>query len=231
MRRSTTRILVISLASIALLLAACGDDGGDDGNNTPDAAQQAPDAATPDAAAGPDAMVVCAERLDPIDDGSDATSAGGLPVIVISEVKPDEYIEIYNTTDQALNLDTLGGWRWCARPQYPGISQDLVIPALSYLRLTDPTSINTEATGEMAIYIDNGFATPASVADFVCWGDGTPTSRKTTAEAAGKWTGDCAPAIPAGGAIHRKIGTDGNSADDYDVTLTPSGQTCTPDAP
>ena len=226
-----TRTLLISLLSGSLLLVACGDDGGDNGGTPRDAGDSTPDAPALDAPP-PDAAVVCAERLDPVDDGSGVMGGGPMPVIVISEVKPQDYVEVYNSTDQPVDLTTLG-WIWCSVPGYRSLASAAVtVPAFSYQRLAYPTGSSDEANGEMALYLNSSYTTSTSVVDFVCWGNGnSPSTRKGPAEGALKWTGACAPSIPTGGSLHRKIGVGGTSAADYDVTLEPSGQSCTPDPP
>ncbi len=231
-----SRVLCL-LATLPLTLAACGDDGGDNGGGDPiDAAAPQIDApnVVPIDAAMADANLDCAEQLAPLDDGSDGQSADSLPVIVISEVKPNDYVEVYNTTETPVSFTAdLAGWQWCSLPvpsgRYRLVSGDNVtVPGLSYIRLDYPLGTTDADNGEISIYINSGYGTSANLIDYVCWGDPSSvgTSRKVTAEGAAKWLGDCTAAIPANGSLHRLIGTTGTTLADYDVTLGPSPQTC-----
>ena len=230
-----SRILCL-LAALPLGLAACGDDGGDGGGNPIDAASPQIDApnVVPVDAPSADANLDCAVQLAPLDDGTDGTSADSLPVIVISEVKPNDFVEVYNTTTDPVSFSAdLAGWQWCSRPipsgRYRLVSGDNVtVPGLSYIRLDYPLGATSNDNGEMALYINSGYGLAINMVDFVCWGDpeSIGTSRKGVALTAGKWSGDCTAAIPADGSIHRLAATTGVTLADYDVDLAPSGQTC-----
>ena len=77
----------------------------------------------------------------------------------------------------------------------------------------------------MMLYINGSFGSDASIADYICWG-ASDEDRKGQAEAVGKWTGACAPAI-TNGSIARTVGTDGTSAGDYIVNEVREANTCT----
>ncbi len=189
------------------------------------------DAAPPDAEVPDAPFAACNGPLEPQPDGS--TVADPEPAIVISEINPGDYIEVYNRSDTAVDLSMapFADDVWCSFPRYPGLSPQIVIPALSYAVLDWDSILDTaadDAGGEMAIYINgSGFTDPTEINDYLCWGSHTG-GRKSVAESAGKWTGDCLPAIPANGAINRLPDNIGTSATDYSVALPPNPQDCTP---
>ncbi len=155
---------------------------------------------------------------------------GGIPDIIISEIKPQEYIEVFNTTAFDIELSAVG-WQWCAPFQYTAVATPVTVPAGGYVTLDWPSPFftnPTESDGEVILYMDSFFNSNSSLLDFVCWGSPSPSRRTTQGAGSGKWSGPCASSIPSGGAIHRKIGTDGTSAGSYDVTAPPSAMTCTP---
>ncbi|RMH38745.1 MAG: hypothetical protein D6689_18745, partial [Deltaproteobacteria bacterium] len=183
----------------------------------PDAAP-APDGTPADAGACPEFLVA--------DDGT----AVGLFDVVISELSvAGGYLELFNHTDSDVDLSTLTGHRWCVFPTYPLVSADAVtVPAHGFATIPLPAASSlSEAGGELVLYKDSAYASPNSVLDYLCWGTGQKV-RKATAEAAGKWSGDCLPAIPAGGAIHRNTGQEGIDATDYTVDATQSPLNCAP---
>ena len=172
-----------------------------------------------------DVHAQCAQPLDALDDGSGAFGAVGLPAIVISEIKPGPggYIELFNTTNGDFN--TTGYW-FCSPFNYSQVS--VLVPAGSYLTVPWPVSFDdTTAGGEVQLFKSSAFNTSTEILDFVCWGVNPHFSRKGQAEAVGKWSGPCAPAL-TNGAIHRIIGTKGTIASEYDVTSPPSPMNCTP---
>ena len=170
----------------------------------------------------------CAAPLDPLDDGTELPP-GGIPDIIISEIKPGEYIEVFNPTGDDVDL-TFVPWRWCVPFVYRVVAVPAIVPAGGYTRLDWPALLTnlTESNGEMILYKDGLFSSNFSVLDFVCWGSPLPSRRLTQGAGSGKWSGLCAPSIPLGGAIHRMAGTDGTSAASYDVTAPPSPTTCVP---
>lgn len=172
----------------------------------------------------------CAAPLNPLDDGTELPP-GGIPDIIISEIKPGEYIEVFNTTGGAIDL-TFVAWQWCVPFVYQAVAVPVIVPAGGYTQLDWPAFLFpttlTESNGEMILYKDFSFIMSTSVLDFICWGSPSPTRRLTQGAESGKWIGLCTPSIPPGGAIHRISGTDGTSAASYDVTAPPSPMTCVP---
>ena len=172
----------------------------------------------------------CAAPLDPLDDGTELPP-GGIPDIIISEMKPGEYIEVFNATAGDVALSIVPWW-WCMPFVYQPVAVPVIVPAGGYTRLdwpVFPLMISmTENDGEMILYKDSLFISDTSVLDFVCWGSPSPSRRLTQGADSGKWSGSCASSIPPGGAIHRIAATDGTSAASYDVTAPPSPMTCVP---
>lgn len=166
----------------------------------------------------------CDPDLEPLDDGSGANGAVGLPSVVISEINPGNYIELFNTTGADFN--TTGYW-WCSPFVYTQVGA-VIVPAGGYATFAWPVIFNdSDAGGEIQLYRTSNFAASTDILDFVCWGVNPHSSRLAQAVAVGKWTGACAPAL-VNGAIHREVGTQGKSAADYDVTLAPSPSNCVP---
>jgi|GEM_PF-2116222 len=162
----------------------------------------------------------CPARMAPVADGM-----GRSETLHISEIVPGMYIEVYNDTDAAITLGSTT-LQFCSPFNYAALTG--TVPARGYATLPWPTGFSdTLSGGEVILYRNSSFGTPASVMDFVCWGTNPHGTRMATAVSAGRWTGSCAPAI-TGGAIHRRVGTDGTDASDYDTSSPPSSAACTP---
>ncbi len=222
---------LISLAG-ALALAACGSD-----DEAPGATDARPgDAATADAAATDgaaidaplsiDAAMACPAGLNPAPD----LSAGAPPTLIISEINPGEYIEVFNNTTAPMNLAATV-FELCSRPGYARVATLTgagTVPAGAYATLGWPVGFaDVDAGGEVMLYASSSYGTSAHIMDFVCWGVNPHSSRKAQAVEVGKWTGDCAGALTSG-AIHRLAGTTGTTAASYSTSLPPSAVTCTP---
>lgn len=225
--RSTRSIVTRALLTGALALTvvpACGDDDGnnptadatnnptiDASNNTPDSMQATADAAT------------CATDLAPTDDGTGVTAD-----LVMSEISPGNYIELYNSTDSPINLGSVTH-QLCHFPSYRALSIEapqVTVPPKGFALIPWPNNFSdTAAGGEVVLYKDGSFDSQTSLLDFVCWGNAPGTMRKDLAEMIGKWSGACAPAL-TNGAIHRNMATDGTSAADYDVSSAGSPINC-----
>lgn len=144
----------------------------------------------------------------------------------ISEIAPGMYIELFNAGTGPIDLGA-SGFQFCSPFNYAAVGTGTLAPG-AYITVSWPSGFTDSATrGEVILYRDSDFASPASIMDFVCWGTGGRGSRQDTAETASRWSGACAPAI-TGGAIHRLTATNGAGATSYDVTSTPTGATCAP---
>jgi hypothetical protein len=183
--------------------------------------------ATPiDSAPAPDAVAACAIDLAPTSDGSSAA----LQAVILAEINPGTYLELYNNTGADLDLGASAMQLVSGTVTVPMSTAGAGVTVLAGGRaeiawpaaLTDPT----DAGGEVVLYLD---ATPvdADIMDFVCWGTAPTTSLKTNAEAVNKWTGICPVALTLG-AIHRLPASDGVDATDYDALTAPSPETCGP---
>jgi hypothetical protein len=219
---------------------ASGPDASSPDAGVPDAPPDAmvvPDAAVPpDADLSPDApppdAAVCATDLDPADDGSGAARQA----LIMSELNPFDYIELYNNTASPIDLDTADYW-FCSPFNYCALSDvgaGVTVPAGGYATVPWPNLLNcgtnfldNDTGGEVILYLDSNFANNASIMDFVCWGANPHGTRKSQAEATGKWVGACDSAL-ANGALHRVVGSDGVSAADYDTAGAASPMNCAP---
>jgi hypothetical protein len=174
---------------------------------------------------------VCPARLAPTDDpGATAQT------LVMSEINPGTggYIELYNDSDTPLALST-SPHQLCSPFVYVALATlgaGITVPARGYALVPWPASFaDLDAGGELQLYDSAAFGNSASIVDFVCWGTNPHGTRMAQAFTAGKWSSNlassCAPAL-TGGAIHRRIGTDGVDAADYDTSSAPSPVACTP---
>jgi hypothetical protein len=168
----------------------------------------------------------CDPPLNPIDDGSGANGAVGLPAVVISEINPGDYIELFNTTGSDFNTSSY----WFCSPFLSSAVGAVVVPAGGYATVAWPVVFgDTDAGGEIILYKSSVFGLSTDILDFVCWGTNPHGSRLNQALSVGKWTGVCADAIPAGDAIHRHEGSAGTSAGDYIFDIG-SPSNCVPTA-
>jgi len=166
----------------------------------------------------------CDPPLDPVADGS----VNPLPSLIMSEINPGDYIELFNTTASPIALSASPFWL-CSPFDYAQLSAiagAVTVPAGGYATVPWPGNFSdTDAGGEIQLFKDANFGSGASILDFVCWGVNPHGSRKLQAEGAGKWSGACAPAL-TNGALHRKPNTNGTSAAHYDATLAASPMNC-----
>jgi hypothetical protein len=153
------------------------------------------------------------------------------PALVISEIDPGTFIEVYNTTSSDIPLSSTA-YQLCSPFVYAALATlgaGVVVPARGYATLPWPGSFSdTEAGGEISLYTNGSFADPLAVMSFVCWGTNPHGTRKSTAEAGGRWSGPCASAITAGRSIARTPGNTGSTSRDYSTAATPSPETCGP---
>lgn len=210
-----TRVWVV-LFSIAV---GCGDDDG--------GADAGADAGTD---APVDVPVVDAPVVDaPVDAPVDSGPAHCGDTLVIAEYEPMVSFTLYNPTSEAIDL-TGTPWSVCQRPNYfqldilePGVT----IPANGSHTFAMPAGFFDQDgdAGELGLYEVGAFANPDTIRDWVCWGTGRPESRRSVAEGAGIWSGDCAPAI-TGDSLRRIPDTSGTGADSYDPSGTAEALSC-----
>lgn len=215
---SPVRAAALTLC-VLLGSSACGDDGG---GVTVDAATTIDAAPTIDTIPGIDA-IACTTDLAPADD------ATGITVdLVMSEIDPGDFIELYNNTNQPIALGSVSH-QLCSPFSYRSLATlgaDVVIAPGGFATLPWPSGFtDTDAGGEVMLYTDSAFNLDDHIVDFICWGTNPHSSRQTQAENVDKWSGACAEPI-TGGSIHRVMGSDGTTAASYDVASAPSPTTC-----
>lgn len=227
-----TSYAFLSLA-VVMTAVACGDDGDEPTPNptgtTPTttttttgagAGGSSTTATTSTTTSGTGGMLpTCTEDLDPQEGPTD---------LVITEVSLGNYIELHNPT--GADITTGSTYEWCSRPDYISAAA-ITVPAGGYVTVNWPATFNSaNATdGEIALY-NNGsnYGNADFIADFVCWGNANqPNTRKDTAEAAGEWTGDCAPSL-TNGVIKRNMSNSGNDAASWDSTVMEDPTDCAP---
>ncbi len=219
-----------SLCVALPLLLCCGGDEGDDNNgqNNRDsgpAIDSAVQADGPTADAPP--VTACANDLGTVADGSSATENDSN--IVISEIDPGEFIEVYNASDATVQLGATG-YAWCNNRSYPTFAGlTIEIPAGGRRTIPWPGGTGVEAGGDVSIYSQPVFnGGQLNILDYVCWGDPTlgGVTRRLDAEGVDKWVGDCAQTIPAGGSLQRLPNVDGTDAADYAALNPPAPENC-----
>ncbi|MEE9270541.1 MAG: hypothetical protein V3V49_09810 [Candidatus Krumholzibacteria bacterium] len=179
------------------------------------------------ASAQPDSCLTLAA----LDDGT-GLPAGGIPDLIMSEISPGAFIELYNTTSAPIPLagvthNLCSPLAYLPLNLFPGV----IVPAGGYATIPWPVGfIDTAAGGEILLFRNSLFNISSNIQDFVCWGVNPHGSRKSQAESVGKWAGACATPL-TGGSIHRMIGTTGTTAASYDVTSPPSPDDCMPTVP
>ena len=175
--------------------------------------------------------LVCPPALNPAADGS----SGAPQTLVISEINPGDYIELYNNTASPIDLD-LVAFQFCSPFDYAALATvgaGVTVPAGGYATVPWPSNFtDVDSGGEVILYADSSFTNGGSIMDFVCWGTNPHDSRKALAESmdANKWA-DGAPCVSGSltmGALHRLVGTDGVDAADYSAALPPSPSNCAP---
>ncbi len=166
-------------------------------------------------------------ELDPLDDGSGAFGAIGLPALVISEVNPGQYVELFNTTGSDIVLPSI--YFLCSHLVYAQMAG--TVPAGGYATVPWPASFSTavDASGEMMLYDSQFFGISTDILDYIIWGNPNPRSTpRNQAVAVGKGVGAANALSISGGAIHRRIGVKGNQASEYDAAAAPTPENCSP---
>ncbi|MBP9088786.1 MAG: hypothetical protein KBG15_21865 [Kofleriaceae bacterium] len=181
--------------------------------------------AQPDAAidARPDAAPVC-PALSPTADGS------GRQDLVISELRPGTFIELYNNTVAAINLPTSTFGLQADTATYALSAEAGMIEAHSYKTITWPAAFTiSDSNGELGLFqnitLASDYTVAANLVDYVCWGGNTPAN-VAFAQGATKWTGTCTDELAAS-SLKRLASTDGLAKASYNVTGTPDPRNCT----
>ncbi|MFW6067560.1 MAG: hypothetical protein ACOC97_04420 [Myxococcota bacterium] len=216
--------VVLLIAVLGLLAAGCDDD---DGNGAPGSDAGA------DAGSGGDAGGPSPDGA--ADDGAvacpDLMPAGDATFPIISEVRPGEYVEVFNPTDATFTFAS--GDQVCQFPSYTamsGLTDRTDVAAGGYVVLDWPAGWST-ADAELALYTDivtpaTDFADASKIRDYVCWG-GHSGGRMDVAASAGIWSGDCVASPGGEESLHRIAETDGTGAASYEAG-PPSMLECTP---
>ena len=175
-------------------------------------------------------VCACSPDLQPSNDGSGVNGAVGLPSLVMSEIDPGAYIELFNTTNSPIALANTNEWL-CSPFVYDKLSTlapNVTVPARGYAIIPWPAAFTdpSNAGGEMMLYSSASFGTNTDILDFICWGTYVNT-RKFQAEAVGKWQGPCDSAL-SNGVIQRNPNSAGISAAHYSTALPPTPMNCAP---
>lgn len=226
---------------------ACGDDqrchrveaNGDLATCTDDL-PEIPDASI-DAEVINDGMLIDAEPIDatppdatPMCAAFTVTSDGSATgqALVITEVNPGDYIELYNNTAGALDLSASAIVVHSPPAGSLALSTTgITIPSGGFRTIAWPGAFtDTDAGGEILLYTDGAdFTMGNKIIDFVPWGAAPGTSRQALAEANDKWddTGN-RPGVLTMSAIHRVTATAGVLVADYSVSTAASPINCDP---
>jgi len=170
-----------------------------------------------------------AQNCPPLNPTNDNTGIAG--DLILSEINPGDFIELYNTTNSDIALSSIQH-QLCSPFNYIALStlaSSVVVPANGYATVPWPANFNdTNAGGEVILYKNSSFSNSSNIIDFVCWGTNPHGSRKSQAESVGKWQSgsSCAGAL-LGGSIHRIASTNGTSASSYNTTSASSPLNCT----
>jgi hypothetical protein len=170
---------------------------------------------------------VCVD-LAPMSDGS------GRQALLLSELSPTAFIELFNATDADLALDQ-GDWGLQARAVtyfLKDLSPKVTVPAHGYAHFPWPAELlAADAGGELALY--SGVTAAADFDDgsklvgYACWGSDAEIARKQLAEDSVKWSGDCAAALSRS-ALRRKVATKGVAATNFAADVPADKTACDP---
>ncbi|MCA9616329.1 MAG: hypothetical protein H6721_05480 [Sandaracinus sp.] len=230
---------ILSLALLSGLALGCGDDDGPagpvDGGGTRDSG-----ARTDGGGGGTDSGTPDDDGGGVEEDGGgvemDAGGGGSCPdlaptesaAVIISQINlATREVELFNPRSEAITFEME---QFCQRPLYGRVTATgaATLGPGEYGVYTMPSGwlgTGTTGSGELAIYADSSFSSTGSIIDFVCWGTVPGNTRKSFAEGAGIWEGDCAPA-PTAGAIVRRVSTAGDGASSYDTTAAYAATSC-----
>jgi hypothetical protein len=175
---SNLRKLLLSLAALTLVGAACGSDDSGPGVVLLDRDELG--------TAANESVPPAAEA--PADDESEVLRPG----LQVTSVDFATGVAVITNLGER-DVDLTGHWI-CNRPNYAELPSGTLVPGDSVEASLGGFSVQG---GEVAIYTSDGFGDPNEISTYVGWGSGG--GRQPVAEEAGIWTGD--PVQPAGDAI------------------------------
>ena len=166
-------------------------------------------------------LCACSASLNVLDDGSGANGTVGLPDLVMSEISPGNYIEVFNTTLAAIPLNAAPHWLCSpfAYAQLATLAPTTTVPAGGFATIPWPTSFtDVDAGGEVLLYASAAFNDNTQILDFSCWGVNPPRHAQSQAEAVGKWLGGMQRGAVVFGDSSQRIDDRGNGRGlHYDV--------------
>ena len=143
-----------------------------------------------------------------------------VPQLILSEIVPGEYIELYSSEFTEVDLETVDQVIVSGQQHISvsDLASGQTIPARGYLQLPWPAGMTaSSASGEFVLYsdADSGFDIARKIDDFVAWGELKLDSRIELAREVGKWIGPPDGTLDEG-AIQRIPGTLGDEVHSYD---------------
>ncbi|HPH67428.1 MAG TPA: hypothetical protein PLF40_16845 [Kofleriaceae bacterium] len=177
----------------------------------------------------PDAMVDAAPVCPALTPATDGSSRQDL---VISEIRPGTFIELYNNTAAPITFSTTTFGLQSDAMTYELNAEAGAIAAHAYKTITWPavfTASNNDQNGELGLFQNitapTEYTVDANLIDYVCWGGNTP-AHLAFAQGATKWTGNCTDELAAS-SLKRLASKDGLTKDSYDATGAPDPRNCT----
>jgi hypothetical protein len=163
-----------------------------------------------------------------------ASDGTGRQQLLISELSPGSFIELFNPTDADLGL-AQGDWGLQARAAtyyLKDLATAVTVPAHGYAHFPWPAELLAgDAGGELALYTQvtaaADFDDGTKLVGYACWGSDAEIARKQLAEDSGKWAGDCAAALTMS-ALRRKVATTGAAAASFAVDVAVDKTACDP---
>ena len=187
---SNRRSLLIVIAALALIAAACGSDSADDESVVAEEAPVVEDPVAPETDDAP-AEEPEAEPGDPAPEDIPVSDLPGVPLQVTSIDFATGVATLSNVgTEQ---YDITGHWL-CNRPNYAPLPDQILGPGET---LDVGIAGFSGVGGEVAIYTSNNFGSIDDIVTYVGWGAGG--GRQRVAEGANIWSGDTVQ--PAGDVI------------------------------
>jgi hypothetical protein len=224
----TTKLLRTLLVLSALSVLACSSSSDPSEGRTADARPPAPDACAP-----PPLLLE--------DDGIAHPTIA--PPLILKEVAPTEFIEIYNPNNITVDLRQLSsglsdpyqiiaqfhaglGAGWSAID----LPEDFSLPARQSERIPWPFGFNPEDwKNGTDLFLYQGPSNPVDVPtigimDYLCWDRSTTLA--TLDDETQKWNGECVMVAGSTDSIRRLSGSTGTTNASYEVLPAPSNPVC-----